>query len=339
MRRDDEPAMPDAEPMIGLAALAFAGHGLARPECVLCTAGGDVYAADWRGGVTRIAADGAQQTVVGRHPDGGPLRPNGIALSADGSFLVAHLGDEAGGVFRLGRGGRVDPVLTAVDGVPLPPTNFVLEDAAGRLWITVSTRRVPRALGYRSGDGDGFVVLADARGARIVADGLGYTNEVAFDPTGRWLWVNETFGRRTSRFAVRADGALGPRETVTTYGAGTFPDGLAFDADGYAWVVSVVSNRVLRVAPDGTQAVVLDDADAGHVAWVEAAYAAGTMGRPHLDRVAGRVLRNVSSLAFGGRGLRTAWLGCLADERLARFATPVAGHPPAHWHRRQEIFG
>jgi sugar lactone lactonase YvrE len=322
-----------------LEALRFTGTDLRRPECVLCASSGDVYAADWRGGVTRIGADGTQQTVVGVHPDGGPLQPNGIALASDGSFLIAHLGADAGGVFRLGANGTVTPVLQALGGRPLPPTNYVIEDADRRLWITVSTRLSPRALGYRADVADGFVALVDHRGARIVADGLGYTNELAIDPAGRWLWVNETFGRRLSRFELLADGSLGPRETVTTFGKGFFPDGLAFDSAGHAWVVSIVSNSILRVAPDGTQVPILEDSDPAHVDWVEAAYLSGTMGRPHLDKAAGRVLRNISSIAFGGPALRTAYLGCLADQRLPTFDVPVAGQPPTHWHRRARIFG
>ncbi len=183
-------------------------------------------------------------------------------------------------MYRLGAQGSVTPVLTEIDGKPLPPTNYVIEDVAGRLWITVSTWLSPRALGYRADVADGFVVLVDRRGARIVADGLGYTNELALHPSGRWLWVNETFGRRLSRFAIRDDGTLGPRQTVTTFGKGFFPDGLAFDAEGHAWVVSIVSNSIVRVAPDGKQSPVLEDADAAHVDWVEAAYLSGTMGRP-----------------------------------------------------------
>jgi streptogramin lyase len=327
-----------AEPTVALASLRFIGTGLRRPECVLAVADGDVYCADWRGGVTRIAPDGRQQTVVGLHPEGGPLQPNGIALASDGTFLVAHLGAEQGGVFRLGPGGSVAPVLVHVDGRPLPPTNYVVEDPLGRLWITVSTWLQPRALGYRADVADGFVVLLDARGARIVADGLGYTNELQVEPSGRAVWVNETFGRRLARFAIRPDGSLGPREVVTTFGAGFFPDGLAFDAEGFAWVVSIVSNTIVRVAPDGEQALVLADADAAHVDWVEEAFQSGTMGRPHLDRAAGRVLRNVSSIAFAGPALRTAHLGCLLDDRLPTFDAPVAGHPPPHWHRRATIF-
>jgi hypothetical protein len=55
------------------------------------------------------------------------------------------------------------------------------------------------------------------------------------------------------------------------------------------------------------------------------------MGRPHLDRITGRVLKNVSSLAFGGADLGTAYLGCLLGDSIAVFDAPVAGHPPAHW--------
>ena len=320
-----------AAPRLSLDALGFVGTGLQRPECVLANAAGDLFSADWRGGVAHLRVDGSQALYAGPGPDGLALKPNGIALQRDGSFLVTHLGADDGGVFRLQRDGRVEPWLMRVDGVELPPTNFVVEDAHGRCWVTVSTRQKPRALGYRRSCDDGFIVRVDARGAAIVADGLGYTNEVAVDPSGRWLYVNETFGRRLSRFALRDDGSLGTKEVVTTFGAGTFPDGLAFDEDGHVWVVSIVSNRLIRVAPDGTPTLWLQDADPGHLARVEAAYEAGTMGRPELDGVRSRMLRNISSIAFAGPDRRTAVLGCLLGEHLATLRLPVAGIAPTHW--------
>ena len=314
-----------------LAGLGFVGTGLVRPECVLATAAGDLYSADWRGGVAHVRPDGSQSLYAGRGPDGIELKPNGIALLPDGSFLLAQLGADDGGVFRLQRDGRVEPWLQRVDGHDLPPTNFVVGDAQGRFWVTVSTRLKPRALGYRRGCNDGFIVRVDARGAAIVADGLGYTNEVAVDPSGRWLYVNETFARRLSRFALREDGSLGAKEVVTDFGPGTFPDGLAFDEAGHAWVVSIVSNRLIRVAPDGTQTLWLEEADADHLAWVEAAFEAGEMGRPHLDGSSSRVLRNISSIAFAGTDRRTAVLGCLLGDRLVTLRLPVAGVAPTHW--------
>jgi sugar lactone lactonase YvrE len=298
---------------------------------VLVTASGDVHTADWRGGVATLHPDGSRTLLQGALPGGRPLRPNGIALERDGAFLLADLGDELGGVFALRRDGTVVPFLERVDGVDLPPTNFVALDAQGRAWITVSTSLRPRARAYRADLADGFVVLVDERGARIVADGLGYTNEALVSPDGRWLYVNETFGRRLTRFRLAPDGSLSARETVTTFGEGTYPDGLAFDAQGHVWITSIVSNRVIRVAPGGEQSLILEDADAAHVQWAEEAYRANALGRPHLDKRAGRKLANISSLAFGGPDLRTAYLGCLLGDAIATFRTPVAGHPPVHW--------
>lgn len=323
--------MVRSAPQIGLDKLSRVGAGLTRPECVLACADGSIYTSDWRGGVARTAADGTQTLYKGDFAGGRMLRPNGIALRRDGTFLIADLGETLGGVYALDRDGALRPFVESVDGQPLPPTNFVVEDVRGRVWITVSTRHAPRSLAYRADVADGFIVVVDERGARIVADGLGYTNEVQVSPDGGWLYVNETFARRTSRFRIAADGALHHRETVASYGHGTYPDGLTFDAGGGLWVTSIVSNRVIHVAQDGAQTLMLEDADPEHVDWVEAAYRTGTMGRPHLDAARGRVLRNVSSLAFGGPGLRTAYLGCLQGDAVAAFRSPIAGHPPVHW--------
>jgi sugar lactone lactonase YvrE len=320
-------------PLIDLDAITFHGAGLSRPECVLATRSGDLYTADWRGGVAHLRPDGAQSLYAGATadlPEG--LRPNGIALEPDGSFLIANLGSEDGGVWRLDRAGQVEPVLVELDGRPIPPSNFVARDGEGRLWLTVSTRLSPRSLDYRRSASSGFIVLLDEKGPRIVADGLGFTNECLIDPTGRWLYVNETYARRLSRFLLRADGALGAKQVVAEFGYGQYPDGLAFDEAGDVWIAGVVSNQLLRVEPEtGRVSVVLEDSEPGHVAWVEAAYESGTLGRPHMDSVASARLRNISSIAFGGPDLRTAYLGCLLGDQVAAVQLPVRGVPPVHW--------
>lgn len=310
------------------------GSALSRPECVLTTAKGDMYTADWRanGGVAHTMANGSSVLYAAQTVDGQVLRPNGIALLADGSFLLTHLGAEQGGVFQLFRDGRTEPYLRTVQGVDLPPTNFVVQDKLGRTWVTVSTRLMPRALGYTASCNDGFIVLIDSRGARIVADGLGYTNECALDPSGQWLYVNETFSRKLSRFAIAANGDLGEKQVVTTFGHSTYPDGLAFDAMGDVWVVSIISNRVIRVSQDGTQSLWLEDCDTGHLDIVEAAYQASVLGRPHLDTVKSQQLKNISSIAFGGADLQTGYLGCLLGDAVARLRMPVPGLAPVHWH-------
>jgi sugar lactone lactonase YvrE len=320
-------------PAVALSDIGFIGSALRRPECVLATRAGALYSADWRGGVARTTTpDGTSTLIAGAGLAGGrPLRPNGIALRSNGSFLLADLGETLGGVYELSRSGDTRPIIERIDGVELPPTNFVHEDAQQRIWITVSTSHAPRSAAYRADVADGYIVLLTASGARIVADGLGYTNEALPSPDGRWLYVNETFGRRLSRFPLRADGSLGSKEVVTTFGAGTFPDGLTFDEEGGVWITSIVSNRVIRIDADGQPALILEDCDPAHLERCEAAFLAGTMGRAHLDTCGGRILRNISSLAFGGPDRRTAFLGCLLGEAIAFFRAPVAGAPPVHW--------
>lgn len=313
--------------------VSLLGSGLSRPECVLATAKGDLYSADWRGGVAHIRPDGRQALYTAATadlPEG--LRPNGIALEPDGSFLLANLGSEAGGVWRLTRDGQVEPYWTEIEGQAIPPSNFVLRDHRGRLWLTVSTTKVPRSLDYRRDSRSGFIAVMTDRGARIVADGLGFTNECQLSPDRRWLYVNETYGRRLSRFALRDDASLGPKEVIHEFGEGQFPDGLAFDEAGDIWIASVISNQLLRLAPDcGRCEIMLNETDPAHVAWVEQAYAANALGRPHMDRNPSTRLRNLSSIAFGGPDLRTGYLGCLLGDTIAQIKLPVAGVRPVHW--------
>lgn len=305
------------------------GTALSRPECVVATPSGDLYVPEWPGGVTVIRADGRTETwrAASPAPD---LRPNGIALAADGSFLVANLGDD-GGVWRLDRAGLLTPVVTDVDGVPLPPANFVTIDDQDRTWISVSTRLFPRQQAWRADVADGFVVVLDRLGARIVADGLHYTNEVRPDPAGNWLYVVETFGRRVRRFPIRARAELGTAETVfSVTGEGFFPDGFAFDEDGGLWVTSLVSNRLVRFQ-DGRLETILEDVNAGFVERAEQAFASRTMAAEHLGRIPRTLLQQLTSLAFGGADRRTVYLGTLHGTCLYRFRAPVAGARLSHW--------
>jgi sugar lactone lactonase YvrE len=316
---------------VALADLTFVGRDLARPECVVATARGDLFASDRRGGIARVHEGRPPELTIGRGVD--DFLPNGFALLPDRSFMIANLGP-SGGVWRLQPDGKLLPELLEVDGVSLPPTNFAnAEHTTGalRVWVSVSTRKVPRERAMRADVADGYIVLKDARGARIVADGLGFTNENKLDPSGRWLYVNETMARRLSRFALERDG-LGPRETVAEFADGIFPDGFEFDAEGGIWIASVVSNRLLRIAPDGGGTVVLDDGDPEVIARVERHFAEHRLTRADIDAGRARVLGNLASIAFGGPDLKTVYLGSLFTDRIATFRSPIAGAMPPHWH-------
>jgi sugar lactone lactonase YvrE len=296
---------------------------LQRPECVLTHSSGRIFVSDKRGGVTSIWPDGRQQ--LSGHTT---LLPNGIAMQRDGSFLVANLGPD-GGVWRIAPDGQATAWMTEVEGRTIDRVNFVSNDAEGRVWACISATDGGDKYPLRSASGS--IVLRDAAGTRVVADGLHYTNECRVSADGRFMYVNETFGRRLSRFRIANTGELKDRETIATFGDGDFPDGLTLDAEGGAWVVCVGSNRVYRVAPDGDKQTIIDDAVTSTAAELEAAFEAGTLDRTQLSAARGRRLSNVTSLAFGGPDLRTAYMGCLAGDSLVSFRTPVAGLAPVHW--------
>jgi sugar lactone lactonase YvrE len=315
--------------------LGFAGHDLKRPECVLCMPSGRLYVADRGGGILRIEPDGRQTLLKWQMPAGAhDFIPNGFALLPDGTFLIANMGHD-GGVWARKPGGQVEPYLMSVDGEKLAKANFVFNDEQGRVWITVTTRSDPLSKAM-TGLGqpelrDGFVCMVDGKGPRIVADGFAFTNEARIDPDGQRFYVVETQGRRITRFRLGASGDLSGRETFTTFGHGTFADGMAFDAEGHLWVTSIVSNRLFRVAPDGKAELVFEDGNPQTVAKVENALSDGSITRDHFYMKSGVKTQNVASIAFGGADLRTAYLGSLAGDTLPMFRSPVAGQPLPHW--------
>ena len=318
--------------MISVDVLNWHGTGLNRPECVLAHQSGLLFAPCWdgNGGVSIIALTGKTTHILAEKPPE-PLKPNGIALEAGGTFLLAHLGAERGGVYRLYPDGQTETVTETADGTTMPPANFVTIDHSQRIWVTVSTQITPRSDDYRNTASTGFIAVVEGGDARIVADGLGYTNEIAFSDDGKTLWVNETFARRTSAFDIGENCVLTNKRTIAEYGHGTFPDGLTPDTAGGLWVTSIVSNRVLHVDASGSISTVIEDCDPAHLAWVEEAFKANAMDRPHLDKAMSKRLKNISNLAFGGPDRSTAYLGCLLGDSIASFDSPVTGVALPHW--------
>lgn len=313
--------------------LRVSAAGLTRPECVLALETGELIAAHGHGGYTQWRAGSAPRHVL--PADGNPHRyvPNGIALSRRGTVLFANLGSELGGIFSIDGNGIVKPVVETVDGAALPPTNFVVEDDHGAIWFTVSTRTRPRSRAWTRRIADGFIGVADEKGSRIVADGLGYTNEIAFSPDGKWLYVNETYAQKVSRFELRPGAALGPKEVVCQFGGADFPDGLCFDAFGGVWITCVGSNRVIVVRPDGSTQIVLEDLDAPYAAYLASRYAADSLTPEDMATTGKSRLKSVSSLVFGGPDRKTAHLGCLLGDAVLTFDSPIAGAPTTNWNR------
>ena len=319
------------------------GHDLQRPECILAERSGVLWAADARGGVMRIDPDGSQTLVVQRadsHFDvtrdaatsllQGTL-PNGLAFAADGDILIANFGTDR--LERMTRDGRTRTLMDTIDGRPLGKVNFVLSDRKGRTWLTVSTMVNPWSDAVRPSLADGYVVLVDDRGARIVADGFHFTNEIRLDAAEEWIYVAETTAKRVTRLRVGADGTLTDREVFgpSSLGAGLV-DGIAFDAFGNLWATMIFADRLVAITPEGDVLELLDDGDPAATATFEERFARDEVVPFDLLMATGGPLCTwLASVTFGGADLSTVYLGGLRSTSIPCFRSPVAGLPMVHW--------
>jgi sugar lactone lactonase YvrE len=313
-------------PPFALQDLAQTGSGLARPECVLAAPDGSLYTCDWSLGIARTAPDGSTGPAVEADLIGQGFRPNGFALTADGDFLFANLG-RGGGVWRVGRTGEARPFATRLGDGRVPHANFVLLDGE-RAWVTISATTRDHQH-YTAEEDSGQVLLVQDGTVTVAADGLNWTNELRVSPDGRHLFVNETFACRTTRYDVSADGALTDPVRIA-FPEDTFPDGLAFDAEGGLWIACVIANRLIRMAPDLSWTVLFEDLTPSGVEAITA-YADGVLTFDHIARSRGARVSNLSSVAFGGPDLKTLYLGGLGNDAVHVLRSPVAGLPMEHW--------
>lgn len=319
------------------------GHDLSRPECILAERDGSLWAADARGGVMHIRPDGSQRfvgpasaTPAEAHADAGPnlvsgTLPNGLAFTRGGDLLVANFGTDA--LELITRDGQSRTLLDRIDGAPIGKVNFVLRDSRDRLWITVSTRIDPWTEAICSRLADGYIVLIDQRGPRIVADGFCFTNEIRLDATETWLYVAETCARRVTRLRVAEDGSLHDREVYgpSSLGSGAL-DGIAFDAWGNLWATMIFSDRLVAITPEGDLLTLFEDGDRAAAARFDAELDSGeVVGSDTIAATGGLIAPWLTSLTFGGPDLSTVYLGSLKGSALPCFRSPVAGLPLAHW--------
>ncbi|WP_417588943.1 SMP-30/gluconolactonase/LRE family protein [Pararhodobacter oceanensis] len=322
--------------------LSYIGEDLQRPECILAERDGSLWSADARGGVVHIRPDGTQNLIAQAHDDrfsataveaqrftSGTL-PNGLAFDADGSILISNFGTDR--LERMTRDGQSEVLLNQIDGQPIGKVNFVLRDSKGRIWLTISTRITDWMAAISPNITDGYVAVIDEKGARIVADGFAFTNEIRFDAAEDWLYVVETTGRRITRLRIGAGAEVLAREVFGPSDTGGFIDGIAFDAYGNLWGTHVMTDRIFALTPKGDMRVILDDTDPAKTAELDAAFKADAITPDLLLAHGGTIAPWFASLTFGGPDLRNVYIGSLRGTRIPVFRSPVPGLPMVHWH-------
>ena len=338
---------PGQNPLFGWevdrALIKTRGEDLQRPECILAERDGTLWSADARGGVMRINPDGSQQLIVQSVQEHFDLSadanesllygtlPNGLAFARNGDILISNFGTDRLEVMT--REGETSTLLDEIDGKPIGKVNFVLRDSKDRIYITVSTQINPWSDAICSTVADGYIVLLDQGVARIVADGIAFTNEVRLDAKEEWLYIAETAGNLVSRMRVLADGSLRDREIYgpSDLGRGLI-DGIAFDSYGNLWVAMVFADRLIAITPEGNVIELLDDGNREATDQFEREFATGQpVSIDTLAATGGKIAPWLASITFGGPDLKTVYLGGLKATYIPYFEAPVAGLPMVHW--------
>jgi gluconolactonase len=270
--------------------------GLGFPEGPVVLSDGRLVLCDGNVGELLVYADGAVGTFA---RTGGS--PWGAVLGSDGAIYVTQGGNVPGsgetsaisGIQRANADGSVELLHSEVDGHTLFGPNDLAFGPDGRLWFTDSGSEEDDRFDIRS-PGRLFAVDRDG-GEQILELPAVYPNGIAFDAEGRLYWT-ESMAHRVCRLE---DGAA----TVFCQLSDDYvPDGMAFAADGRAFVCTTISEGVTVVSADGE---VLDQIELGehatncifdgptlyvtatHVAEIEASQRTGTLWAVETDATGG----------------------------------------------------
>ena len=334
-------------PMIGFqvdrSEVRYVGRDLQRPECILAEPDGTLWAADARGGVVKIMPNGRQEIVTqsfasafqkaaddaSRFTEG--TLPNGLAFTEKGDILISNFGTDLLEVMK--RDGTTRTLYDRIDGEPIGKVNFVLRDRKNRIWLTVSTRIKNWMKAMSPNVADGYIALADEKGIRMVAEGFRFTNEIRLDAKEEYLYIVETTGQCISRMKVATDGSLSRREVFgpSKLGRFGFPDGIAFDVFGNLWGTLVMADQLFFLTPEGEFYIFLDDGNEMASLAMEKAFVEDRLAPEMMLAAGGTIAPWFASITFGGRDLRTAYIGSLKGTRIPYFRSPVPGLPMVHW--------
>jgi gluconolactonase len=299
---------------IELSSLKKIGKGLVRPEDVVVSREGRVWAADQESACAEILPDGSLRRVG---KAGGA--PNGINMDLEGNIVIANYLD--GPVQRLDvTTGEVTTICEAIDGVQLTHANYPAIDSRGNIWCSNSTFADPWELAL-DGRADGFLfrISPDGR-AKILAENIRFANGIALDEDERHVFVCQTTGCNVLRFPILPDGSLGPAEPYGPLLGDRIPDGATaadlpppellrtlgltdgcgFDVEGNLWVTLVTANKIVAIRPNGEVFTVLEDPTAS-------------------------IVNHPTNVSWGGDDMRDLYIGSIVSDYVVQARSPVAG--------------
>jgi gluconolactonase len=176
--------------------------------------------------------------------------PWGAVLGSDGAVYVTQGGNVPGsgdtsavsGIQRVRADGTVELLHSEVDGYALVGPNDLAFGPDGRLWFTDSGSEHDDRFDVRS-PGRLFAVGRDG-GEMILERPDVYPNGIAFDAQGRLYWT-ESMAHRVCRLEN------GTPTVFAQLSDDYVPDGMAFAADGRAFVCTTISEGVTVLSAEG----------------------------------------------------------------------------------------
>ena len=205
---------------------------------------GSVWCGGEAGQIYRIEPDGSRAAQVAS--TGGFLL--GITFLRGGdSLLVCDLDNQCLHRLDTRTGGFVQRI-DEIGGHRFEVPNYAVELPNGDVLVSDS--------GSPDAEGPGILLIrADGTGAMWHEGPFAFANGIAIDPTGRWLYVAETYVRRISRVSLVEAGR--PPEPVVATGD-YLPDGVAFGPDGYLYIACYEPSTILRMHRGSLEVVAHD---------------------------------------------------------------------------------
>lgn len=311
--------------------IQFIGNDLSRPECILATSDGCLWTSDLRGGITKIFPNGKQELIINKKMPSISSVPNGLCFTKDKKILIANIGNNC--LEMLDLQGNNTTLIETIDGKPIGKVNFVLRDSKNRLYITISTRKEQWIDAINPNVKDGYIVLLDNIGARIVADGFAFTNEIRFDAKEEYIYISETCGRCIKRMRVDEDGSLSNCEVYgpSDLGLAGFPDGIAFDSYGNLWGSLSLGEKIFAIKPNGDLKIIFNDCNDEVAKKIDAAFYNSCLTEKLMFSGLSAIAPNMTSVTFGSKTLDHLFIGSMFGKSIPYFKVPVKGNPPIWW--------
>ncbi|MET0179175.1 MAG: SMP-30/gluconolactonase/LRE family protein [Novosphingobium sp.] len=300
--------------------------GLRFPEGPVAMADGSVLVVEIAGGrLVWVMPDGSKEVVadLGGGPNGAAIGPDGHCYvcnnggfswtTLDDGFLrpTGCAADYAGGsIQRVDRAsGRFETLYDSCDGVPIRGPNDIVFDADGGFWFTDYGKAHGRLLDR----GAIFYARTDGSLIRQAAFPLITPNGIGLSPDGRMLYAPETDAGKLWAWPVLGPGELAREPWPSPHGGRYLNgirgyqrfDSLAIEASGNVCVATMGTGTpgpgISVYAPDGELI--------------------------EFHRMPEFYCTNI---AFGGPGMRTAFITLSGYGRLVACEWPRAGLPLLH---------